>query len=111
MDGSVVVGVGNIYASEALFRASISPLREAGKIKKTEAELLSEKIKEVLTEAINAGGTTISDFSTPDGNEGYFFRKLAVYGRAEEPCLACGAPITKTVMAGRSTFYCKKCQR
>ena len=111
MDGEIVVGVGNIYASEALFRARISPLREAGSLKKKEAETLVQNIKEILTEAIAAGGTTINDFKSPDGNEGYFFRKLAVYGREEEPCLQCASPISKTVQAGRSTFYCRKCQK
>lgn len=111
MDNTCVVGVGNIYASESLFRAKISPLKAAGKISLAKMTLLVEKIQEVLHEAIQAGGTTISDFSTPDGNEGYFFRELAVYGRAEEACLECGSIISKTVMAGRSTFYCKRCQR
>ncbi|MCM8541252.1 MAG: Fpg/Nei family DNA glycosylase [Lentisphaeraceae bacterium] len=89
MDNAVVVGVGNIYAAEAL----------------------CHHIKEVLTEAIKAGGTTISDFQAPDGTEGYFFRELAVYGREEEPCLACTLPIRRIVQAGRSTFYCKSCQK
>ena len=111
MDNTCVVGVGNIYASESLFRAGISPLKPAGKISLKKLTVLVEKIQEVLEEAIKAGGTTISDFSTPDGNEGYFFRELAVYGRHNEGCLTCGSPISKVVMAGRSTFYCKKCQR
>ena len=111
MDNNIVVGVGNIYASEALFRSRISPIRKSGSLKKTEALLLCEKIKEVLAEAIKAGGTTISDFQTPDGSEGYFFRELAVYGREEEPCLTCTFPIRRVVQAGRSTFYCKNCQK
>lgn len=111
MDNNVVVGVGNIYASEALFRSSLSPLRKSGSLKKAEAAVLCEKIKEVLTEAIKAGGTTISDFQTPDGSEGYFFRELAVYGREEEPCLTCTLAIRRIVQAGRSTFYCKNCQK
>jgi formamidopyrimidine-DNA glycosylase len=111
MDNAVVVGVGNIYAAEALFRAQLSPLREAGSLTKKTASLLSAKIKEILTQAIEAGGTTINDFKTPDGNEGYFFRKLAVYGRYEEACLICSGPIKKVVQAGRSTFYCGKCQK
>ena len=111
MDNNVVVGVGNIYAAEALFRSKISPLRKSGALKKAEALTLCSKIQEVLTEAIKAGGTTISDFQTPDGSEGYFFRELAVYGREEEPCLTCTLPIRRVVQAGRSTFYCKKCQK
>jgi len=111
MDSKIVVGVGNIYASEALFRAGLSPLREAGSLKRKESALLFQTIRGVLAEAIEAGGTTISDFKTPDGNEGYFFRELAVYGRDQEACLSCASPIVRTVQAGRSTFYCKKCQR
>ena len=111
MDNTCVVGVGNIYASESLFRAKLSPLKAAGKINLAKMTLLVEKIQEVLKEAIQAGGTTISDFSAPDGNEGYFFRELAVYGRADEGCLECGSIISKVVMAGRSSFFCKKCQR
>ena len=111
MDNAVVVGVGNIYAAEALYRSKISPLRQSGSIKKKESEALCHHIKEVLTEAIKAGGTTISDFQAPDGTEGYFFRELAVYGREEEPCLACTLPIRRIVQAGRSTFYCKSCQK
>lgn len=111
MDNNIVVGVGNIYAAEALFRSRISPVRQAGTLKKKEALELSIRIKEVLKEAIKAGGTTISDFQTPDGNEGYFFRELAVYGREEEPCPACTSPIRRVVQAGRSTFYCRKCQK
>ena len=111
MDSTIVVGVGNIYASESLFRAGISPLRQACKVKKKEAHVLVEEIRHVLQQAIEAGGTTISDFKTPDGSEGYFFRELAVYGRDKQQCNKCSAPIIRTVQAGRSTFYCKKCQR
>ena len=111
MDNAVVVGVGNIYAAESLFRSGISPLRKSGSLKKKEAELLCQNIREVLKDAIQAGGTTISDFQTPDGSEGYFFRELAVYGREEEPCLTCTSPIKRIVQAGRSTFYCKSCQK
>ena len=111
MDNAVVVGVGNIYAAEALYRSRISPLRPSGKLKKKEADELCWHIREVLSEAIKAGGTTISDFQKPDGTEGYFFRELAVYGREEEPCLACTLPIKRVIQAGRSTFYCKSCQK
>jgi formamidopyrimidine-DNA glycosylase len=111
MDNNCVVGVGNIYASEALFRAKISPLKPAGEMSSLKVSRLIDTIREVLTEAIEAGGTTISDFSAPDGSEGYFFRKLAVYGREHEPCLKCACEIRRKVLAGRSTFYCPKCQK
>lgn len=111
MDNAVVVGVGNIYAAESLFRAKISPTRKSGSLKKSEAIELCQRIKEVLNEAIKAGGTRISDFQTPDGSTGYFFRELAVYGRQEKPCFICTYPIQRIVQAGRSTFYCKNCQK
>ena len=111
MDSKIVVGVGNIYAAEALFRSGLSPFRPAGKLKKKEAELLVNKIREVLSLAIEAGGTTISDFKTPDGSEGYFFRALEIYGREDEACIKCASPVKRSVQAGRSTFYCNKCQR
>jgi formamidopyrimidine-DNA glycosylase len=111
MDGGNVVGVGNIYASEALHRCGISPLRATEKLKKTEAESLVNEIQKVLTEAIAAGGTTINDFATPDGSEGYFFRELTVYGRENKPCFSCENPIIRIVQAGRSSFYCNKCQK
>ena len=111
MDSKIVVGVGNIYAAEVLFRSGLSPFRPAGKLKKKEALLLVEKIREVLNLAIEAGGTTIRDFKAPDGSEGYFFRALEIYGREDEACIKCSTPVKRSVQAGRSTFYCSKCQR
>ena len=111
MDQRRVVGVGNIYASESLFRAGIRPTLPAGKLSRKRCERLVETIREILREAIAAGGTTISDFQGVDGSEGAFVRTLRVYGKAGEPCPQCGNPISKTVLGGRSTFYCPKCQK
>ncbi len=110
MDQRRVVGVGNIYASESLFRARIRPTLKAGKLSRKQCRLLVDTIKEVLNEAIKIGGTTISDFYGVDGSEGKFALKLKVYGRAGECCTVCGAPIKKIILGGRSTFYCPKCQ-
>jgi formamidopyrimidine-DNA glycosylase len=111
MDARVVVGVGNIYASEALFRADIDPRHQAGRVSLSAFERLVTAIRDVLTEAIAAGGTTIRDFAASDGKPGYFVQQLRVYGRAGQPCLACGAPVKKIVLGQRSTYYCGRCQR
>lgn len=111
MNGKVVVGVGNIYACEALFRSGIHPTRAAGKISKPRLLKLTREIKDVLAEAIAQGGTTLRDFLQEDGNPGYFKQKLNVYDRAGEPCRRCGTAIKKMVISNRSTFYCPKCQR
>lgn len=112
MDQHVVVGVGNIYASEALFRAGIRPDREAASLSRARLERLVAAIKTVLTAAIAAGGTTIIDFQSPDGQEGYFARELQVYDRAGERCLVCQrGEIRRYVLAGRSSYYCPVCQR
>ncbi len=111
MDQRRVVGVGNIYASESLFRSRICPTCKTGRLTLRQCRLLVATIKEVLSEAITAGGTTIADFHGVDGSEGAFFRKLLVYGQAGEPCPECGAVIEKIVLGGRSTFYCPKCQK
>lgn len=111
MDQRVVVGVGNIYAAEALFRARVRPTRPAGKLTRPECARLVQEIKKVLRLAIRAGGTTISDYITPDGDEGGFEVKLKVYGRAGKPCPACGGDIRQQVIGGRSSFYCPRCQR
>ncbi|MEW6126227.1 MAG: bifunctional DNA-formamidopyrimidine glycosylase/DNA-(apurinic or apyrimidinic site) lyase [Acidobacteriota bacterium] len=111
MDQQIVVGVGNIYASEALFLAGIHPLREAGRITLKRYEKLHAAIIQVLQEAIALGGTTIDDFRNSDGTSGYFQQKLRVYGRKGEPCPSCQTPIRSQVLAGRSTFFCPKCQR
>ena len=111
MDQRVLVGVGNIYASEALFRAGIHPGRTAGRISAARYGRLSRAIRQVLEEAIEAGGTTIRDFSGSDGRPGYFSLRLLVYGRAGEPCSTCGRPVRRQVIGGRSTFWCAACQR
>ena len=111
MNANVVVGVGNIYASEALFLAGISPLRAAGRVARHRYDRLAEVIREVLQKAIDAGGTTLRDFYGGDGEAGYFQQELAVYGREDEPCITCKRPISAVVLGQRSTFYCKKCQR
>ncbi|MCK5914162.1 MAG: bifunctional DNA-formamidopyrimidine glycosylase/DNA-(apurinic or apyrimidinic site) lyase [Desulfuromusa sp.] len=111
MDQKTVVGVGNIYASEALFRAGIRPDRAAGRVGLRRYQVLSSTIKELLTQAINAGGTTISDFSQADGKPGYFKQQLQVYGRSGEPCVVCGHPLHSQRLGQRSTFFCPGCQR
>ena len=110
MDSSVVVGVGNIYASESLFLAGISPKRKAGKTSKKRFKVLTNSIKNVLTDAINNGGTTLNDFSNVDGNPGYFSLVLNVYGRENMPCLRCSGKIKRIIQNQRATYYCPKCQ-
>tara|TARA_B100000482_G_C12447199_1_gene235496 strand:- start:52 stop:642 length:591 start_codon:yes stop_codon:yes gene_type:complete len=110
MDSNVVVGVGNIYASESLFLAGISPKREAGKISKRRYNVLTCCIKNVLTDAINNGGTTLNDFSNVDGNPGYFSQVLNVYGKDNMPCMRCSGKIRRIVQNQRATYYCPKCQ-
>lgn len=111
MDAGVVVGVGNIYASESLFRAGIHPTRPAGRISSARLARLVAAIRSVLQEAIAAGGSTISDFVNSDGKPGYFAHSFQVYGRSGKACLRCGTPIKKITQSGRSTFYCPNCQR
>lgn len=111
MDSKVVVGVGNIYANESLFLAAINPKRQAGKISLKRYESLVPAIKQVLTEAINQGGTTLRDFVGSDGRPGYFAQQLKVYGREGELCSACGKPIRQIRQGQRSTYYCTNCQK
>jgi len=111
MDSRVVVGVGNIYANEALYMAGISPKKESGTISRQRYERLVAAIKEVIANAINVGGTTLRDFVGSDGKPGYFKQSLQVYGRAGQPCLQCHTPLTEIRIAQRSTVYCRKCQR
>ncbi len=111
MDAGVVVGVGNIYAAESLFRAGIHPARAAGRISVLRLARLVDHIRAVLREAIAAGGSTISDFVQADGKPGYFAHSFQVYGRAGEPCVRCDKPIRRITQASRSTFYCPGCQR
>jgi len=110
MNAAVVVGVGNIYASESLFHAGIHPKRRADRISAVRMETLSDSVKQILQTAIDAGGTTLRDFYGGDGEPGYFQRKLAVYGRDGEPCRRCRFPVSAIVQGQRSTFYCKRCQ-
>ena len=111
MNGSVVVGVGNIYASEALFIAGIHPKRRADRISSDRMTQLADAIKSVLQSAIEAGGTTLRDFHGGDGEPGYFQQKLEVYGRDGEPCRRCKRRVSVVVLGQRSTFYCKDCQK
>lgn len=105
-----VAGLGNIYACEALFQAGLSPLRSAGSIDAAEAARLCKAIRGVLKLAIDAGGTTFSDYRDGQGGRGRFQNRLAVYGREGEPCRTCGAPVVRIVQGGRSTFFCPACQ-
>lgn len=111
MDGRVVVGVGNIYAVEALFRARIRPMRPAGRVTRAEYARLVAAVRAVLSDAIEAGGTTFRDFRGSDGEPGYFVQKLSVYDRAGEPCRRCRTAIRRIVIGQRSSYYCPKCQR
>ncbi len=111
MNSHIVVGVGNIYASESLFKAGINPKLKAGNISLFRLEKLVAAIKLTLRESIEQGGTTLKDFTSEDGQPGYFAQKLQVYGRAGEPCLLCGQPIKQITQQARSTYYCPKCQR
>lgn len=110
MDQKVVVGVGNIYASEALFRAGIHPQRAAGRISKARFEDLAEAIREVLSAAIAAGGTTLRDFANAAGRPGYFSQQLRVYGRSGQPCPGCGAVLCQQRIAQRASYFCPRCQ-
>ena len=110
MDNAVVVGVGNIYASEALFAAKIDPRRKAGTISRARYARLATEVKRILAYAIERGGTTLRDFLAPDGAPGYFFQELFVYGREGEPCKVCGTGIRNVTLGQRSTFYCPRCQ-
>ena len=110
MDSQIVVGVGNIYASESLFAAGIRPGRAALRVTRHEYELLADAIRSILAAAIRQGGTTLRDFTNSDGNPGYFKQQLQVYGRTDEPCPRCETSIKKRVIGQRSSFYCPECQ-
>jgi formamidopyrimidine-DNA glycosylase len=110
MNSQIVVGVGNIYASEALFRARIAPRRAARRITRAEAHALVRSIKEVLEEAVEIGGTTLRDYVNAQGTPGYFAQKLFVYERAREPCRVCKSPIKQFTQGQRSTYWCAVCQ-
>jgi len=111
MDNHVVVGVGNIYANESLFAAGIHPLRPAGQVALAEYERLAVAIREILSEAIHLGGTTLRDFVGSEGEPGYFRQYLHVYDRCSMSCTACGEPIQRCRIGQRATYYCPRCQR
>lgn len=111
MDSKIVVGVGNIYASEALFRAGIRPSTAAGRVSRARYQQLASTIKAVLSEAIKQGGTTLRDFTNSEGKPGYFQQKLQVYGREGQPCITCGTIIKRVQQGQRATYYCSHCQR
>ena len=111
MDGRVVVGIGNIYANEALFRAGIRPTRRSDRLTRADCERLVTAARNVLKEAIAAGGTTLRDFVREDGSPGYFVSDLQVYGRDGQGCPVCGAVLKAMRLGQRATVYCPKCQR
>lgn len=111
MDQRIVVGVGNIYAAEALFAAGVSPLRAAGKVSRERYDLIAAEIRRILAYAIRRGGTTLRDFLSPDGAPGYFEQELSAYGRGGEPCPRCGRPLKEAMLAQRATVWCGHCQR
>lgn len=111
MDNSIVVGVGNIYANESLFLAKLHPLKKPATLTKSQCKILVDIVKQVLTKAIEQGGTTLKDFISPDGRPGYFAQELLVYGRKNEPCIQCGYPIESLVIGQRNSFCCPICQK
>ena len=113
LDQRIVAGLGNIYVCEALFRARISPLIAAGKVSKPRLETLAAEVRNVLADAIAAGGSTLRDFANAEGGQGYFQHRFDVYGREGQPCAGegCAGVVRRTVQAGRSTFWCPGCQR
>jgi formamidopyrimidine-DNA glycosylase len=110
LDQGIVAGLGNIYVCEALYRAGIHPKRAGGSVSLARLERLVAAIREVIDEAIEAGGSTLRDFASPDGELGYFSKTFAVYDREGQPC-GCGGTVKRFVQGGRSTFYCPACQR
>ena len=111
MDSKQVVGVGNIYANEALFMAGIHPHRQAGRISAVRLGKLVDSCKQVLSAAIKQGGTTLRDFVDSEGKPGYFKQQLQVYGRAGQACIRCDQELEESRLGQRSTVYCKRCQR
>ncbi len=111
MNARVVVGIGNIYASEALFLAGINPARSARRISARRYQALAEAVKRVLEEALRQGGTTLRDFVNGVGEPGYFAQSLRVYGRQGEPCIRCGSLIKTRVLGQRASYFCPRCQR
>lgn len=111
MNGATVVGVGNIYAAEALFAAGIHPRRAAGRVSRARYAVLAEAIRRTLGRAIDVGGTSLRDFTVGDGTPGYFGQELKVYGKAGQPCPACGRTLKGAVIGQRATVWCPGCQR
>jgi len=111
MDQRIVVGVGNIYAAEALHAAGIAPLRAAGRVSRERYRLLADAVRRILAYAIARGGTTLRDFLAPDGAPGYFVQELSAYGRGGEPCPRCGRPLRQASIGQRTTVWCGHCQR
>jgi formamidopyrimidine-DNA glycosylase len=111
MDQRIVVGVGNIYAAEALFRAGIRPARAAGRVSRERYDALAGHVRDILAHAITRGGTTLRDFIAPDGAPGYFEQELAVYGREGEACVTCGADLRSVRIGARASVFCPRCQR
>ena len=111
MDSRNVVGIGNIYATEALYIAGIDPRRAGGRISRRRIDRLVCAVRQVLSVAIEAGGTTLRDYARTDGAEGGFANRLSAYGRHGEPCPRCATPIAKTILGQRTTWYCRQCQR
>ncbi|KQS57501.1 5-hydroxymethyluracil DNA glycosylase [Brevundimonas sp. Leaf363] len=113
LDQRIVAGLGNIYVCEALYRARISPLIAAGAVSRSRLERLTGVIRDVLNDAIEAGGSTLRDFANAEGGQGYFQHRFDVYGREGEPCRGegCTGVVRRIVQGGRSTFYCPSCQR
>lgn len=111
MDQAVVVGVGNIYAAESLFRAGIAPTRAAGSLSRARYRRLADAVRDILAHAITRGGTTLRDFLAPDGAPGYFEQELWVYGREGEPCRQCGTRLRALRLGGRASSFCPRCQR
>ncbi len=110
MDNTIAVGIGNIYANESLYRAGIHPRTAAGRITLGRYERLCERIRETLSAALSAGGSSLRDFVGGDGQAGYFQQSYTVYGREGEPCRACSTPVRRIVQGQRSTFFCVRCQ-
>lgn len=111
MDQRIVVGVGNIYASESLFRARLSPTRIAGFLRPAQAVRLAQAIRATLDDAIAAGGSSLRDYVQASGELGFFQDSFAVYGRTGLPCPVCGQPVSKLIQGNRATYYCRRCQR
>jgi formamidopyrimidine-DNA glycosylase len=111
MNSQLVVGVGNIYASEALFKAKVRPKRQARNLTREEVTRLVKAVKSVLSMAIEVGGTTLRDYVGADGEPGYFRQKLFVYERNKQPCRTCTTPVRQLTQGQRSTYYCPTCQK